>query len=106
MDTTGPTGLELKRFISTTLKIPIGKLRARASSPGFNEVYIVPERSENHREPLRYLYQFPPEFGNKCMRIVYAGSDKLETQAWGGNIRSNMIAMRANEWRQLMAQGD
>lgn len=97
------TGVELKRFINFALGIPISKLRAECSRR-FCNIRIVPEKGESFHAPLRYNYTFPPEFGQRCMGIVYKSSPSLSAQAWGGNISSTGIAMYAEQWAELAVQ--
>lgn len=96
-----PTGVQLKQFVSKALNIPQSKLAARAGSH-FCEVRIRPEKTKSVHDPLVYLHRFPDAWGNGCMRIVYAGSEKLCEQTWGGNIGAYSIAMSPKQWEKFM----
>lgn len=97
------TGIQIKQFISRTFNIPQSKLRAE-SGKHFCGVRIVPEKHRNFTDRFVYSYQFTPELGNRCMRIIYAGHESLSQQCWGGNVGSTSIAMSHQEWVELMRQ--
>jgi len=99
------TAIQLKQFINRILGIPKSKLRA-TSGDRYCHVTIIPERRhrQDFKEPIRYAYQFTPELGNRCMRIVYKGHESLCAQNWGGNITSHSIAMLSHEWKELIEQ--
>lgn len=64
--------------------------------------YINVRQQRSHHDPLKFENLFPPEFGNLCMRAVYAKHEGLCSQDWGGNISPNMIAMRRDEWLKVI----
>jgi hypothetical protein len=98
-------GVQLKQFINRVLHIPKGKLRAEVGKT-WAVVFIMsePRTGKDINEPFHYLYRFPPEFTNRCMRIVYPDSEQLCQQATGGNISSVSIAMHRDQWNQLYQQ--
>ncbi len=95
--------VQLKQFINRVLGIPKAKLRADTQGK-YWEVRIKPEPSLKWNDPLVFTHSFPAEFGNRCMRIIYAGSESLSAQNWGGNVNPTSIAMRPGEWAKLVAQ--
>lgn len=90
----------LKRFFKRKLGIPVRV--HNAGSSGWVQVWIVSDRTVDHREVLHYKHHFPSELGNRCMQIVYAGSEKLTNQTWGGNIQQHSIALHGGELRELL----
>ena len=52
---------------------------------------------------LTWDHHFPEELGNRCMRIVYADSEKLREQNWGGNINAHSISMIGSQFRRLLS---
>ena len=88
----------LKRFFKRKLGIPV-----RVQNAGsWVQVWIMSDRTVDHREALRYKHHFPSELGNRCMQIVYAGSEKLCKQAWGGNIQQHSISLSGDQLRELL----
>lgn len=88
----------LKRFFKRKLGIPV-RVQSAGSS-GWVQIWIISDRS-NQRN-LVYQHHFPPELGNRCMRIVYADSKKLLNQAWGGNIHQHSISLHGDQLRRLL----
>jgi hypothetical protein len=93
----------LKRFFKHRLNLPVrvsgakGKWKAR-----WVQVWIESDRSVDHRHGLVYHHHFPAELGNRCMRLVYADSEKLREQSWGGNIQEHSISIHSDQLRTLL----
>ncbi|MCH7555269.1 MAG: hypothetical protein IIC08_04665 [Proteobacteria bacterium] len=90
----------LKRFFKRKLGIPVRV--QNAGSSGWVQVWIMSDQSVDHRHGLTYQHHFLPELGNRCMRITYAGSEKLCEQAWGGNIQQHSIVLSRDQLRELL----
>ena len=90
----------LKRFFKSKLGIPVRVENAGGS--GWVRVWIMSDRTINHRDPLRYSHRFPGELCQRCMAIVYEGHNGLSQQTSGGNISSVSIAMFGHELRRLL----
>lgn len=92
----------IKRFFKERYGIPVRV--NRATSSGFVSVWIMADRSVgfnlyDHR--LVYHHEFPPELGNRCLKLIYPTSEKLCAQNWAGNVQKHSIAMSGGEFRQL-----
>lgn len=48
--------------------------------------------------------KFPEAFGNRCMRVAYAGSPQLCEQNWGGNISCRGVTLVNRQWREVLQQ--
>lgn len=90
----------LKQFFKRHLGIPV-RVENAAGEKGYVRVWIQHYRCVETRN-LIYKHAFTPEFGNRCMRVVYSTSEKLSSQNWGGNIGANGIAMHGHELRELL----
>lgn len=88
----------LKRFFRNKFGIPVRV--GNANSNSWVQIWIQSDGSPSRA--LHYSHAFPPELGNRCMRIVYAGSEKLREQNWGGNIQPHSISLHGRELRQLL----
>lgn len=84
----------LKRWFKQQFDIPV---RVERSS----RVYILPNKTENHRDPITYNHQFPWDLGQKCLKLRYPESSKL-VQDWCGNIHPHQIVMTPPQWAIIM----
>lgn len=91
----------LKRFFKNRLGFDNIRVE-NAGSSGYVGIRLVPENCKDYRAPLKYKKTFSPEFGQRCMAVVYKGSKELSQQAWGGNIGSTMIAMLGSQLREVL----
>ena len=89
----------IKRFFKERYDIPVRVKRASAGP--FVSVWIMSDRSVDHRHGLVYHHHFPRGLGNRCLKLVYPTSEKLCAQDWAGNIQEHSIAMSGSEFRQL-----
>ena len=89
----------IKRFFKERYGIPVRV--NRAGSNQFVSVWIMSDRSVDHRQSLVHHHEFPPELGNRCLNLVYPTSEKLCAQYWAGNVQKHSIAMSGSEFRQL-----
>ena len=93
----------VKRFFKNRLGIPdVAVQNAGAVGREWMCVRIRPLPSKSHMDPLRYQHAFTPEFGLRCMGIVYEGHPTLSLQTWGGNIEGHSISMYGGEFRRLL----
>ena len=86
-----------KRFFKAHFGIPV-----RVQSGGYIQVWIQSCKQKSFCDPLKYDHLFPDWFGNLCMRTVYAKSEKLSAQNWGGNIQVHSVAMHEPQWRKVL----
>jgi hypothetical protein len=92
---------QLKDFASKHFNIPKSKLLAQ-SRASHCTIRIKPDSAPESRD-LVYSHKFPPEFGNRCMRLVYAGHEPLMSQDWGGNITDTSVTLTPVEWHRVFA---
>lgn len=95
----------LKRFFKAHFGIAVRVTTGKGKGQWIN-VWIPSlkrERGTPYTDPIRYPARFPDRMGNACMGIVYATSEKLRAQNWGGNISAHSISMRKSEWETFLA---
>jgi hypothetical protein len=97
---------EIKQYFKT-IGIPVSVNTVAVKHP-FVQVWIKSEPYTNHREPLRYNYEFPVALRQKLLVIIYGSNFVAQQKAVGcsdsaaGNIRAHSLSVTENEWRQLM----
>jgi hypothetical protein len=90
----------IKRFCKEHLNIPTIRVRTTVSKNPYIDAWIPSEPKERFTDPLVYKYKIPPEFGRICIQVIY--KEALGEQCYGGNVRTNGVAMHANEWQQAI----
>lgn len=91
---------EIKAWFKKTYGIPV-RFKGGNKPSSYCGVWIASDRNDLHK--LTYSHRFPDELGNEIMRIVYAGSEQLCAQNWGGNIEPHQIYMHPSQWAKFFA---
>ena len=89
----------VKRFFRDHFDIPV-RVRG-ADRDGWMMVWIMSDRSVDHRHGLVYHHEFPPELGNRCVKLTYPESEELCKQDWAGNVERHSISMHGHRFREL-----
>lgn len=97
---------KLVKSWAVSLGFKTAKVHVRASSgnSGYISLRIVPEKSNNVMEPLRYERLLPTDICRRMLLTVYpnAGWVVNSTQCTGGNISTNSVVMTATEWHTFL----
>lgn len=94
--------LEIRAAISDKLGIKTA-VRSIGSRPSYIEARIRPNKGARIMDPLTWPCNFPVEFTNLCIRVVYPNNPKLHTQSAAGNIGAHSIAISPREWELVFA---
>lgn len=97
------TTAELKHFCKTILGIPV-RGNTIAGKQHWQGVRIAPESTPNIHDPLVYKHEFPADFRQLCLQVVYGKDSAVGQQTIGGNIRHHDIAMLPHEWDQVISE--